>query len=66
MNTIIYITDIQEVYKMETISYHVAANRIEKVLLKDIIDSIIYEEDYSEDIKLRLLNCISEEENKER
>ena len=53
-------------YKMETISYHVAANRIEKVLLKDIIDSIIYEEDYSEDIKLRLLNCITKEEDKER
>lgn len=50
-------------YKMETISYHVAASRIEKELLRDIIDSIIYEEDYSEEIKLRLLSCMSEDEN---
>jgi death-on-curing protein len=50
-------------YKMETISYHVAANRIEKELLRDIIDSIIYEEDYSEEIKLRLLSCMSEDGN---
>ena len=52
-------------YKMETISYHVAASRIEKELLKDIVESIIYEEDYSEEIKLRLLSCISEDENNE-
>ena len=32
-------------------------------LLSDIIDSIIYEEDYSEEIKFRLLSCISEDEN---
>ncbi len=50
-------------YKMETISYHVAASRIEKELLRDIIDSIIYEEDYSEEIKLRLLSCMSDNEN---
>jgi len=50
-------------YKMETISYHVAASRIEKELLRDIIDSIIYEEDYSEEIKLRLLSCMSANEN---
>ncbi len=50
-------------YKMETISYHVAASRIEKELLRDIIDSIIYEEDYSEEIKLQLLSCMSEDEN---
>ncbi len=53
-------------YKMETISYHLAAGRIEKEFLRDIIDSIVYEEDYSEEIKLKLLNCISNEENKER
>ena len=50
-------------YKMETISYHVAASRIEKELLRDIIDSIIYEEDYSEEIKLRLLSCMSKNGN---
>ena len=46
-------------YKMEIISYHLAAGRIEKELLHDIIDSIVYEDDYSEEIKLKLLNCIT-------
>ena len=49
-------------YKMETISYHLAAGRIDKEFLTDIIDSIIYEEDYSEEIKLRLFESISDEE----
>lgn len=53
-------------YKMEIISYHLAAGRIEKELLQDIIESIVYEEDYSENIKLRLLECISENKNNER
>jgi len=47
---------------METISYHLAAGRIDKEFLTDIIDSIIYEEDYSEEIKLRLFESISDEE----
>ncbi|UKM65477.1 type II toxin-antitoxin system death-on-curing family toxin [Flavobacteriaceae bacterium GSB9] len=46
-------------YKMETISYHVAANNISKEFLGRIIDSIVYQEDYSEEIKLELLECIS-------
>lgn len=50
-------------FKMETISYHLAAGRINKDFLRDIIDSIIYEEDYSEEIKLKLIQCISDEEN---
>lgn len=53
-------------YKMETISYHLAAGRIEKEFLGDIIDSIVYEEDYSEEIKLKLLNCISDGQNNEQ
>jgi len=52
-------------YKMETISYHLAAGRIDKDFLHDIIDSLVYEEDYSEEIKLKLINCISETENNE-
>ncbi len=52
-------------FKMETISYHLAAGRIDKDFLRDIIDSIIYEEDYSEEIKLRLIQCMSDEENNE-
>lgn len=46
-------------YKMESISYHLAASRIDKFFLKMIIESIIYEEDYSEEIKVRLLECIT-------
>jgi len=52
-------------FKMETISYHLAAGRIDKDFLRDIIDSIIYEEDYSEEIKLKLIQCMSDEENNE-
>lgn len=52
-------------FKMETISYHLAAGRIDKDFLKIIIDSVIYEEDYSEEIKLRLLECISIDQNEE-
>jgi death-on-curing protein len=46
-------------HKMETISYHLAAGRIEKEFLRDIIESILFEEDYSEEIKLKLIKCIS-------
>jgi death-on-curing protein len=52
-------------YKMETISYHLAAGRIEKEFLRDIIDSLVYEEDFSEEIKLKLIHCISDENNNE-
>jgi death-on-curing protein len=52
-------------YKMETISYHLAAGRIDKEFLQEIIESLVYEEDYSEEIKLKLLNCISEDDNNE-
>lgn len=52
-------------YKMETISYHLAAERIEKEFLQDIIKSLVYEDDYSEEIKLKLLNSISDEDNNE-
>lgn len=48
-------------FKMETISYHLAAGRIDKVFLREIIDSLIYEEDFSEEIKLKLIHCISDE-----
>lgn len=48
-------------YKMETISYHLAAGRIDKDFLHEIIESIVNEEDFSEDIKLRLIDCFSQE-----
>ncbi len=41
--------------EMENIAVDVADNRINKDLLFQIIYSIIYEEDYSENLKLRLI-----------
>ena len=47
-------------FKMEMISYQLAAGRISKELLKEIIFSVLYEEDYSEELKLDLVDAISE------
>jgi len=44
--------------KMEMISYQVAAGRIEKDLLKEIISSVLYEDDYSESLKLKIWHSI--------
>ena len=49
------------IQEMENISYHRAAGKIDKEFLIEIITSIISEPDYSEDLKLRLLNAISED-----
>ncbi|MDP2889543.1 MAG: type II toxin-antitoxin system death-on-curing family toxin [Bacteroidota bacterium] len=46
-------------FKMESISYHVAAGNIEKELLHEVITSILYEEDYSEPLKLKLMEAFS-------
>lgn len=46
-------------YRMETISFHVAAGNIDKELLLEIITSILYEEDYSEELKLKLIDAFS-------
>lgn len=43
--------------KMESVSYQLAASRIDKELLHDIIYSIIYEDDYSETLKLRMIEA---------
>jgi death-on-curing protein len=48
--------------RMEMITYHVAAGRIDKELLCDIVHSILNEEDYSIDLKLRIAQAINEEE----
>ena len=53
------------VAKMEPILGHVERGKIDKVLLHDIIYSILYEEDYSESLKLRIINCTYEEEEEE-
>lgn len=41
--------------EMENIAVDVADNRIDKDLLFEIINSIIYEEDYSEELKLKII-----------
>ena len=46
-------------YRMESISYHVAAGNIDKILLHEIITSILYEEDYSESLKLKIFDAFS-------
>lgn len=47
--------------KMESISYHLAAGRISKDLLHEIIDSILNKDEYSDELKLKLINAIKED-----
>jgi len=47
---------------MENISYHVAAGRIEKPLLRDVVAATLADELDDESLKLRLLDAISQEE----
>lgn len=44
------------IIEMENIAVDVADNRIDKDLLFEIIYSIIYENDYSEELKLKIIN----------
>ncbi|MBM3422626.1 MAG: Fic family protein [Chlorobi bacterium] len=45
--------------EMENISYHLAAGKIDKEFLRDIIEAVINESyDDNEELKLRLLNAI--------
>jgi len=46
------------VHKMEMVSYQVAAGKIDKELLREIISSILTEEDYSESLKIKIVNSI--------
>lgn len=48
--------------EMENISYHVAAGKIGKDFQKEIITSIINEQEFSEDLKLRIYNAIKDGE----
>ena len=48
--------------KMESVSYQLAASRIDKELLHDIIYSILNEDDYSEELKLRIIEAYGKEE----
>jgi death-on-curing protein len=45
--------------RMENIAVHVANNKIDKDLLHKIISSIIYEDDYSEELKLKIYQALN-------
>ncbi|SCK11708.1 type II toxin-antitoxin system death-on-curing family toxin [Vogesella sp. LIG4] len=47
------------VLEMENIAVYVAANAIDRQLLRRIVESLMYEEDYSEALKLDLITAIS-------
>lgn len=47
------------IIEMENIAVHVADNRIDKDLLFEIITSLIYEEEYSEELKLKMIESLS-------
>lgn len=44
--------------KMENIAVHVANNKIDKDLLCEIIKSVIFEADYSEELKLKIYKAL--------
>jgi len=48
---------------MENISVHVADNRIDKDLLYVIIYSVINEDDFSEELRLKIIEATSTEGN---
>lgn len=45
------------IVEMENIAVDVADNRIEKELLAEIISSILYEDDYSDELKLKIIEA---------
>lgn len=47
--------------KMESVSYQLAASRVDRDLLHEIIHSIVYEDDYSEDLKLKIIKAYNKE-----
>lgn len=47
------------VHEMENIAVYVADNVVSKELLRDVIASLLYEDDFSESLKLALITVIS-------
>jgi len=60
LNGYLYCTE-KFIREMENISYHLAAGKIDKALLKEIISSILNEPDYSEELKLKIYNILKNE-----
>ena len=50
---------------MENISYHLAAGRISKELLTEIVTALINGEEENESLKLKILSAIADGENRE-
>jgi death on curing protein len=48
--------------EMENISYHLAAGKIDKDLIHEIIEAIILDEIDNEELKLKILKAIEETE----
>jgi len=46
--------------EMENIAVWLAEGKISKDLLEEIIESLIYEEDYSEELKLKIAIAVSQ------
>ena len=46
--------------EMEAIGYHVAAGHIDRDLLTEVMRCIVKDEDYSESIKLELIEAMSQ------
>ncbi|MDO3693972.1 type II toxin-antitoxin system death-on-curing family toxin [Wenyingzhuangia sp. chi5] len=58
INGIEYCVD-KFITEMENISVYIADNKINKALLKEIINSILTEDYFSETLKLKIIDCLS-------
>ena len=50
---------VQYKYALYTNAVHVADNRIDKDLLYEIVQALIYGQDYSEELKLKIIHVIT-------
>lgn len=48
------------IIEMENIAVYVADNKIDKELLREIINSILTEDDFNEELKLKIIDALSE------
>jgi death-on-curing protein len=48
------------IIEMENITVYVADNKIDKELLQEIISSILIEDDFNEELKLKIIDALSE------
>jgi death on curing protein len=47
------------IIEMENVSVHIADNRIDKDLLYEMIQSLLYQDDYDEQLKLKIIHAIT-------